>query len=95
MDERHLAFIRAFGQALMPLARQTGEISRTYLYHEVRGQFSSSLSLLAQTIAQGGRVEAALEEAVRVGHSSGMDSVTGLLIGLSTRGNPALIHFDH
>lgn len=81
-NARHGSFIRAFGRALMPLAKQTGEISRTYLYHATRGQFSSSLSHLAEAIARGGQVEDEIQESMRVGHSSGMDSVTGLLIGL-------------
>jgi hypothetical protein len=93
-DERRLAFLRAFGEALVPLARQTGEISRTYLHHATLGRFSSSLSLLAQAITQGGQVQEPLEGAMRVGHSSGMDSATGLLIGLSIGGNPALARFD-
>jgi hypothetical protein len=29
------------------------------------------------------QIQSALKEAMRVGHSSGMDSVTGLLIGLA------------
>jgi hypothetical protein len=45
-------------------------------------QFSSSLSHLAEAIATGGDVEATAQTSMRVGHSSGMDSVTGLLIGL-------------
>lgn len=78
-----LSFIHSFGTALLPLAAQTSEISRTYLYHAARGQFSGSLSNLAEAIAGEGAVEPAAQIAMRVGHSSGMDSVTGLLIGLS------------
>ena len=81
-NQTMLAFIRSFGQELMRCAMQTNEISRTYLYHATQGQFSSSLSRLAEAIAKGDPVEKALEEAMRIGHSSGMDSVTGLLIGL-------------
>ena len=78
-----LSFIHSFGNALMQVAPQTSEISRTYLYHATQGQFSSSLSNLAEAIAGEGAVEQAAQIAMRVGHSSGMDSVTGLLIGLS------------
>lgn len=81
-NEQQLSFIRTFGEALMPLTKLTGEISRTYLYHAARGQFSSSLSNLAAAIAQGGPVDMALEEAMHIGHSSGMDAAAGLLIGL-------------
>lgn len=79
---RELAFIRSFGRELTHLARGTSEISRTYILHATQGQFSSSLSHLAEVIADGGDVEEATQAAMRVGHSSGMDTVTGLLIGL-------------
>ena len=67
----------------MLVASGTTEISRTYLLHAVQGQFSSSLSNLAHAIATGDHVAGPAEEAFRVGHSSGMDSVTGLLLGLA------------
>ena len=78
-----LLFIHSFGSALMELAARTNVISRTYLYHATQGQFSSSLSNLTDAIARGGNVEQPAQMAMHVGHSSGMDSVTGLLIGLS------------
>lgn len=81
-DQAQLSFMHSFGESLLNVAKQTNEISRTYLYHAGQGQFSSSLSNLAEAIALGGQVESAIHEAMRVGHSSGMDSVTGLLIGL-------------
>src|SRR5688572_27761852 len=82
-DQRQLSFIHSFGDRLMEIAKQTNLISRTYLYHATQGQFSSSLSNLAQAIALGSEHVSSLSEAaMRVGHSSGMDSVTGLLIGL-------------
>lgn len=81
-DQGQLAFIHSFGTELVKLARQTSEISRTYIYHASQGQFSSSLSYLVEAIATDNNVEAFLQSAMRVGHSSGMDSVTGLLIGL-------------
>jgi hypothetical protein len=87
---KQLSFIRLFGNEIIKLAKQTSEISRTYLYHAAQGQFSSSLSMLAEAIATYGDVEQAAQEAMRVGHSSGMDSVTGLLIGLSVWNNLAL-----
>lgn len=77
-----ISFIRSFGAKLVQAAGETGEISRTYILHATQGQFSSSLSNLVEAIAIGGDVEAAAQTAMRVGHSSGMDSVTGLLIGL-------------
>jgi hypothetical protein len=80
--DKQLSFVRLFGNEIIKLAKQTSEISRTYLYHATQGQFSSSLSTLAEAISTGIGVEHATQEAMRVGHSSGMDSVTGLLIGL-------------
>jgi hypothetical protein len=82
-NQGQLSFIHLFGNGLMEIAKQTNLISRTYLYHATHGQFSSSLSNLAQAIAFGSEnIRAISEAAMRVGHSSGMDSVTGLLIGL-------------
>lgn len=81
-NQPRLSFIQSFGSALLSIATQTNEISRTYLYHATQGQFSSSLSNLAAAIRWGNDVEQAVQFAMRVGHSSGMDSVTGLLIGL-------------
>jgi hypothetical protein len=81
-DQKQLSFIRSFGAELVQLSKGTSEISRTYIYHATQGQFSSSLSQLAEAIATGDGVEEATQTAMRVGHSSGMDSVTGLLIGL-------------
>jgi hypothetical protein len=81
-DQTQISFIRSFSTGLIKLAKKTGEISRTYIFHAAQGQFSSSLSHLAEAIATGGDVEAAAQTSMRVGHSSGMDSVTGLLIGL-------------
>ncbi|MEO8356587.1 MAG: DUF2877 domain-containing protein [Chloroflexota bacterium] len=80
------SFIHSLGIRLMGVAEQTNLISRTYLYHAVHGQFSSSLTNLAQAIALGSEnLQDMADAAMRVGHSSGMDSVTGLLIGLCIR----------
>ncbi|MDO8752434.1 MAG: DUF2877 domain-containing protein [Anaerolineales bacterium] len=81
--QQQSSFIRSFGISLMKMAKQTNEISRTYLYHAIHGQFSSNLSTLAEAITTGHQIEKAIQAAMRVGHSSGMDSVTGLLIGLA------------
>jgi hypothetical protein len=66
------------------LTKETNEISRTYLHYAVRGEFSSSVLGLLNAIADGQeqRLLFTAAEAMRVGHSSGMDSVTGLLIGM-------------
>lgn len=80
--DQQLSFIHSFGDALMQVAKRTNEISRTYLYHASQGQFSSALSNLAEAFATGGDVAAAARSAMSVGHSSGMDTVTGMLLGL-------------
>jgi hypothetical protein len=81
-EPSQLSFIRSFGDALMGIANKTNEISRTYLYHAAHGQFSSSLTSLVGAFAGFGNLEETARAAMRVGHSSGMDSVTGLLVGL-------------
>ncbi len=83
-EHERQAFIQSFGAALSKLSKETNEISRTYLYHAIHGQFSSSIVSLINTIRDGEEAQllSAAMGAMRVGHSSGMDSVTGLLIGL-------------
>ncbi len=84
-EKERLAFIQTFGESLLLLSEETNEISRTYLYHAIHGQFSSSMIALLDAIHKGDepRLVLASKETMRVGHSSGMDSVTGLLIGLA------------
>jgi hypothetical protein len=80
-----LAFIQAFGESLSSLSIETNEISRTYLYHAIHGRFSSSMIALLDAIKDGKEEQlvSAANNAMRVGHSSGKDSVTGLLMGLA------------
>jgi hypothetical protein len=87
------AFIQQFGDSLLLLSDQTTEISRTYLHHAILGQFSSSMIQLLQAFdqPQAGRLVAAAREAMQVGHSSGMDSVTGLLLALYAWGEAVSI----
>jgi hypothetical protein len=89
-DAKRLAFLSALGQAVIRLSCQTNDISRTYLFHAAHGLVSSRLAALAEAIAGGeisGRLLTAAEDAMCAGHSSGMETVTGLLVGLSTWGN--------
>ena len=81
-NQAQLSFLGSFRNEMIQISKQTSEISRTYLHHATQGEFSSSLSNLAAAIMNGKGVEPATLEAMRVGHSSGMDAVTGLLIGL-------------
>jgi uncharacterized protein DUF2877 len=93
-EQGRLAFIRAFGESLLILSRETNEISRTYLHHAIHGQFSSSLIALLAAINSGAeeQLSSALKDAMRVGHSSGMDSVTGFLMGLAVWNKEIIPH---
>ncbi len=92
-------FISTLGKTVIRLSRQTNDISRTYLYHAARGQVSSRLAALAEAICRGDnsdRLLDAAEAAMRVGHTSGMEAVAGLLVGLTVWNNsktpPPLSH---
>lgn len=81
-DPQRLAFIRGFGAGIARCTFSTGAISRVYLAHAAAGRCASSLADLARAIGDGCRIAPTLRVALRSGHTSGMDSVTGLLIGL-------------
>ena len=88
-----MKFISSLGKAMIRLSRQTNDISRTYLFHASRGQVSSRLADLAEAICHGENSDHLLntvESAMQVGHTSGMDAVTGLLIGLATWISPGI-----
>jgi len=93
-EPERLAFIQTFGESLALLSKETNEISRTYLHHAIHGQFSSSMSALLDAINDGAEEQliSALKDAMRVGHSSGMDSVTGLLMGLAVWNKEIIPH---
>jgi hypothetical protein len=79
-------FISGFGRTIIDLSEKTNDISRTYLYHAVRGQVSSRLANLAEAICTGDNSKHLHETAqtsMSVGHTSGMEVVTGLLMGLA------------
>ena len=81
-----MQFLARLGETVFHLSSRTNDISRTYLYHAAQGQVSSQLSDLAEAICHGEdreRLREVAAAAFRVGHTSGMDSVTGLLIGLA------------
>lgn len=82
-----MRFVYELGKAVVPLSERTNAISRTYLLHASRGQVSSRLADLAGAICRGensDRLLTTAKSAMQVGHTSGMDAVTGLLIGLAT-----------
>jgi hypothetical protein len=85
-----LVFLSNMEKMIVHLSSQTNDVSYTYLYHASRGQVSSRLAALVEAIAEGDdsdRLVQAAEQAMRVGHASGMETVTGLLAGLYAWGN--------
>jgi hypothetical protein len=86
-------FVSNLGDAIIRHSSQTNEISRAYLHHAAQGQVSSLLANLAEAICAGwdsDRLLQVAEAAMRVGHTSGMDAVAGLLIGLATWISPKI-----
>jgi hypothetical protein len=80
-------FVSKLGQAVIHLSGRTNDISRTYLHHATYGQVSSRLDTLARAISRPespGQLLPITESAMQSGHTSGMDAVTGLLLGLAT-----------
>ena len=80
-------------EAVIGLSNRTNAISSTYLYHAARGQVSSRLAALATVICAGEAADSILpvaESAMQVGHTSGMDAVTGLLLGLAAWTDPPM-----
>lgn len=87
MDKNErVQFVINLGKTIIELSHLTNDISRTFLYHASQGQVSSRLANLAKAICLGADSEcllAASKSAMKVGHTSGMDAVTGLLMGLA------------
>jgi hypothetical protein len=86
--KERLEFIQAVGNALFFFSRETNDISRTYIQHAIKGEFSSSFVTLIEAIQFGdeARLISVTKDAMQIGHSSGMDSITGLLMGLAVWG---------
>ncbi len=79
-------FISELGKRIIELSVHTNDISRTYLFHAVHGQVSSLLADLVEAISSGDKTGYLLQTAERTmqtGNTSGMDTVTGLLLGMS------------
>ena len=91
-----MQFVASLGETIIDLSSKTNDISRTYLYHAAQGQVSSRLANLAEGIRRGenpGHLSEIAEAAMSVGHTSGMDAVTGLLIGLAAWNDPGTFYF--
>jgi hypothetical protein len=79
-------FISELGKRIIELSVRTNDISRTYLFHAVHGQVSSRIAALAEAINRAeepGRLLETAKHAMQIGNTSGMDIVTGLLLGMS------------
>lgn len=98
VQDKHerMQFMWGLGETIIGLLSKTNDISRTYLYHATQGQVASRLANLAEGICRGENVERLseiAEAAMSVGHTSGMDAVTGLLIGLAAWNDPGTFYF--
>ncbi len=85
-DPQRIQFVSNLGETIIHQSHQTTDISRTYLEHASLGQVSSLLVDLVEAIRTGDdsdRLLNSAETAMQVGHTSGMDTLTGLLIGLA------------
>ena len=84
-DPRRKEFVSNLGKELVDLGVNTTDISRSFLFHAALGHVSSKLAALAESICKGLNSVELLElanAAMSMGHTSGMDTVTGLLLGL-------------
>ncbi len=90
-----MQFMWSLGETIIGFSSKTNDISRTYLYHAAQGQVSSRLANLAEEISRGenpGHLSEITEAAMSIGHTSGMDAVTGLLIGLAAWNDPGTFY---
>jgi hypothetical protein len=93
-DEKRREYASILGKTLIDLGRKTTDISRSYLYHAGLGRVSSRLAGLAEAVCKGmdaSELDAIANAAMSVGHTSGMDAVTGLLLGLAAWDRDSLI----
>jgi hypothetical protein len=80
-------FAAELEKKIVTLSARTNDISRTYLFYAAQRQASSRLSALAEAINRGEESDHLLvkaESAMQMGNTSGMDAVTGMLVGIST-----------
>ncbi len=95
---RHLpqrrAFLSAVAQLVAKHSTRTNDIARTYLRLAARGQVSRRLVDLARAIGSGAdsnAVVSSAQAAMQLGHSSGMETVKGLLLGLAAWDRPVMV----
>ncbi len=97
-DAGRQEFAARLGLTIVASSAQTNEISRAYLSHAALGQVSSKLAALAEAICRGMESPALFERAMaamQVGHTSGLDAVTGLLLGLVAWDEGSSIELGH
>lgn len=85
-DINRIEYISNLARSLIAHSHKTTTVSRTYLYHAAHGQVSRNLAELAEAISKGWSSQQVIERtstAMTAGHTSGMDTVTGLLFGLA------------
>lgn len=83
-DPSRKRFLTDLSSELSHAARNTNQISYTYLRCATRGHISEPIATLAQQIAQSNdmnSIRVATQAALHVGHTSGSDGVSGLLLG--------------
>jgi hypothetical protein len=79
-------FLAGLARVVSNRSVNTNDIGRTYLLHAARGQVSSPLEATARAIGRGDpqdRIHRHIGLAARLGHASGLEGLTGLLLGLA------------
>lgn len=86
-DDRERKFAAEWGQALSARIEATTAISATFLECAIAGLFAGAVSALVDALAGGEdtTTRKALDRLCARGHSSGMDTATGLLFGMWLR----------
>ncbi len=85
-EPRRRDFLRQVSDLVIQWSPRTNDIARTYLCLAARGLVSSQVLDLAAAISAASDraiVRTCAEAALQVGHSSGMETVRGLLLGLA------------
>ena len=78
------AMLQSLGDALAPLFLRTNAISRQMLSDAAQGRFAERLIDVTRAVAGAGDVVSAAAHALASGHSSGADTLCGLLFGYAT-----------
>jgi hypothetical protein len=82
-NPRQRQFMDEFGRALSRVSARTTEVSRTYLQSTIDGAGPSSIedTLSAITAGVSLHTQAATAKALRIGHTSGVDMMLGVILG--------------